>query len=166
MDDQAVDRAMMRIDEHNFAGELRTTQVARDHCTDRPGPWGRTDQCNGPRIEQLIEITNRHRGGLSGCSSLARVLRESCLCGDSQSLDKIVGRITERCQLRVISFGDVDDQPLCESGNQIKKIHRVDVELVAQFGVRVQSTRVRLWRNPAELVDQYGGYIVAGHSRS
>src|SRR6516164_1543087 len=86
--------------------------------------------------------------------------------GDAQSLDKIVDRMAERCQLRVISFRDVDHQPLCESGDQIKKIHRVDIELVAQFGVRIESARIRLWRDPAEFVDQHGGYIVAGHSVS
>src|SRR6516162_6095370 len=94
--------------------------------------------------------------GLYIALSPAGVRRELCLNGDSQSQDQIVNGMTECGQLRVVGFGDIDFEPLAESSNQIEEIHRVDIELLAQFSVRIEPAGVGLGRNPAELIDQRG----------
>jgi len=51
---------VMRVNEHQFTGEAGAPQVARDQRADRARPRGRADQRDRLRLEQLVEVTNRH----------------------------------------------------------------------------------------------------------
>src|SRR6516165_11187255 len=55
-----INLGMIGIDKHHIADELGAAQIARDHRADRAGARAGADQCNGFRVEQLVEITNRH----------------------------------------------------------------------------------------------------------
>ena len=48
----------------------------------------------------------------------------------------------------------------------MRKSIESDVELLAQFGARIEPARIDLRRDPAELVDQDGGDVVASHNFS
>jgi hypothetical protein len=56
-----VDHLVMWVHEHQLAGKSGPAQIPRDDPTDRVGPRGCADQRNGSRLEQLVEIANRHR---------------------------------------------------------------------------------------------------------
>src|SRR6516164_5801492 len=60
VNDTAVNGGVIGIDKHHLAREPSATQIARDYRTDRAGARAGADQCNGFRVEQLVEITNRH----------------------------------------------------------------------------------------------------------
>ena len=62
MNGKAVNRGVIGIDKHQLAGKPGATQIARDHRADGAGARAGADQCNRPRVEQLVEITNRHWG--------------------------------------------------------------------------------------------------------
>jgi len=61
VDAQPVDRLVMRVDEHQLAAKSGAAQVARNDPTDRVGPWTCADHRHRSRLEQLVEIANRHR---------------------------------------------------------------------------------------------------------
>ena len=96
----------MRIDQHQLADEPGPPQIARYHRADRTGARAGADQCNGSRIEQLVEITNRH-GVLSMLKPGQQCDERDALCGDSQSLRQIVDSMTEGGELRVVDLPDV-----------------------------------------------------------
>jgi hypothetical protein len=53
---------------------------------------------------------------------------------NAEPLYQIVDGAGERRQFPIIDLGDVDFEPPAEGGHQVEKIHRIDVEGLAQIG--------------------------------
>src|SRR5262249_33697219 len=59
-----LDGAVFRVDEPNRPGEAAGKQVARRDQSHAAGPGARPDQCHRARLQQGLEIADRHGGSL------------------------------------------------------------------------------------------------------
>ncbi len=62
----ALDRSLMRVDRHDRAGKAGVEQIARDHRADRARLARGADQGDRARVQQDLEIADRHGGSAPG----------------------------------------------------------------------------------------------------
>lgn len=81
-------------------------------------------------------------------------LRRAVSCLRRRLFQEVLDRPTERGESPIVALGNVDLQPFVQRDDRIQEIQRVDIELLAQIGLRIQPGKVRLRRDGAERLDE------------
>src|SRR5271155_2344530 len=130
--------------------------------------WGLNRRRSGPRQGLNSKYQLASTGpNVDAQSQHVFVLGDGfALRGRTEPLRQVVDRVAECGEVGIVDLGNIDLEPLAQSSHQIEEVHRVDVELFARVGIRIEPCRIDLGSDPAEFINENSGDVVECHSVS